>query len=358
VLSVHVRRDAAGLQVSVGLAARERVPESGAAALAGAVDEIVRDAVVHAGAGVDRGEFVQRDLWPATLPLARSGAVSHSVDARTAAAALPLFDERCGSPAGVPFARAERGWVERLDPWDAVHRHAGVAVAGGDEQARARAALPLLLRLGGQGSAVVALDLGAEGGLTAACAQLGTAAHTVDAGDADALAALVRGPLPPAPPLLLLDGHAAPDPRELAGRASALLSLLAPPAFDDDVAARGVLVVAGVERLLYDAQGRDWLRRTTANARRDGCCTILLASSLTALAGAGLLGVLSARVLLWHEPEEAARIGERLGLTSPETAALALAPTQPGAVPPALWLNGARGRAQVELLELSPEAAA
>jgi len=370
VLSVQVRRDAGGLQLSVGLAARERVPETGAAALAAAVDEIVRDAVAHAGAGVDRGEFVQRDLWPATLPIAGPGAVSHRVDARAAAAALPLFDERCGSLAGVPFGRVERGWVERLDPWDAVHRHTGVALAGGNEHERARAALPLLLRLAAQGSAVVALDLGAEGRLAAACAQLSDGATTLDAAnpeDPGEFGALATALLLPAPPLLVLDAHAADDPLALAGRAAALLAVSAPPAYDDDPPAGGVLAIAGVERLLADARGRTWLRCTTASARRDGRCTILLAGSLTTLADAELLGVLPVRALLRHTPEEAERIGERLGLSSPEVAALARPPAYEHAtpeqlrlsvLPPVLWLNGARGRAQVELLELPPEPAA
>jgi hypothetical protein len=357
-LSVHVRAAARGeLRIAAYLTIRAPDSPHDAVALATVVDDVVREAAAG-GVRVNRGEFLQRTLWTSTLPLAIDAAhVEHPADAATIAAASPIADAGCGSPSGVPFARGAHGRLERLDPWDVAHDEAGVLVAGGDAAARAQALLPLLVRLAARGTVVAVLD--GEHALADAEALLGEAVERVEAGDP--LDLLTRPPADGPARLLIVDP--APEARllPLAGATVALLheraGALGGDLDDDAPPALGALVVTGAERLLADPGGGAWLRLVAAGARRRGCATILLADSAiaVAVAEAELLELLPVRVLLAHGPTAAGDVASLFGLVPREARMLAGAPDAPAErAPSALWLNGARGRAYVRLLDLLP----
>lgn len=360
VLSIHVRaREDGMLDLSAFQCVREPGPRPDPVRLATVVDGIVRDAMAASGVRMDRGEFVQQALWPATLPLGLDVVEgAHRVDVRVAAGALPLFADGCGSPSGVPFGRAPHGHVERLDPWDLAHRHAGVLVAGGSARERRETALALIARLAARGAAVVALD--AEGELGAACERLGDAARVVTARTPAELGDLATAPA--APPVLALDASDAEALLPLAGAAAALLAdgagVLRGHLSGPAAPGAGALVLLGAERLLREPGGALWLRRAAACARRDGCCVVLLGVELAPFDAAELLGVLPVRVLLSHPPRTAAALGERLALAPAEARAFGREPGAPAGDPTALWLNGDRGRAIVRILDLPPAEAA
>lgn len=356
-LSVHVcAREDGMLDLGVYQSLREHGPAPDGVRLATAVDEIVRLAGTASGVRIDRGEFVQRTLWPATLPLGNDpGRASRRVDVALAANALPLFADRCGSPGGVPFARSAHGRVERLDPWDATHRHACVLIAGGSARERAQTAVPLVVRLAARGAAVTVLD--AEGELAATCAGLGDAARVLDASDAEGIAEL-GAEAGTAPPVIAVDARGAKALLPLAGTAAALLSAVGDPGgerHDDEQAGRGALVVVGAERLLGEPGGARWLSRAATAARRDGCCVVLVGIEIEPFDAAGLLDVAPVRIVLSHPPTAAAALGQRFGLAPAEVRAIvADRAAATDDTPVALWLNGDRGRALVRMLDLPP----
>lgn len=324
--SIHARaREDGHVDLSACQSVCEPGPRPDGIRLAGAVDGILREALAANGVRVDRGEFVQRALWPATLPLAIAPVTPvHRVDASVAAAALPLLGDRCGSPSGVPFALASDGSIERLDPWDLAHRHAGMIVAGGSPRERAEVAVVVAARLSAGGAAVVVLD--AEGELTRLCGErLGDAATVVAATTPGALAPVAD--LAGAGSVVAIGAAQAERLLPLAGAATALLAA-APGVLREDPSepappGAGALVVAGADRLLREPGGALWLRRTLARARRDGCCAILLSAEAAPFEAAHTFPLLPVRVLLGQPPDGTA-----------------------------LWRNGDRGRALVQILDL------
>jgi hypothetical protein len=341
-LSVTVTRAHASdaLELAVLLTVRAVAPAADAVELATAVDAAVRDAAARSSVRLDRGEFVQRALWPATLPLALPvGAAGHSVSPRAAARSTPLLTADCGSPDGIVLALGPRGTVEHLDPWDPEHRQPGIAIAGAGAET---AAALVLVRLALSGVAVVAVDL--DGALAEA---LGDHARVVAVGDAAELLALPGGV--PREPLVVVpasEGEALP----VAAAAWALLS-------DRATGTQGAFAIAGAERLVAAPRGADWLCRAAARARRDGACVVAVTRDLTRLAAAGALPALPVRLVLGHDPGKAEALRSALRLSEAEGALVARASSADDLAPPAVWLNGDRGRAPVRLIPDLPVAA-
>lgn len=186
------------LLLSVHAAVREPGPGARAAALAARVDVVTRLFGDASGASVQRGEFVQHLLWPATLPLALypSGSAQR-VTPELAARALAPLTAGCGSPSGAPLAHAElHGSLELLDPWDPAHRFPAVLVVGAGAAAVAATVAERLAALDGVRALAPANDLhAADAALAHAPAEgvlpLGELPALAE-GDGRALVALAR----------------------------------------------------------------------------------------------------------------------------------------------------------------------
>ncbi|MCW2953199.1 MAG: hypothetical protein JWQ48_2369 [Conexibacter sp.] len=111
-------------------------PDADAQALTEAVTRTMRSIAGPVEAGVQRGEFMQPDLWLSTLPLGHDVAErTLPLISRNTAHSLPFVSTSCGSPSGMPWAFADPGrTVERHNAFDPSHDNSTegvVAKSGG-----------------------------------------------------------------------------------------------------------------------------------------------------------------------------------------------------------------------------------
>ena len=120
-------------RVSIYQTIRARGPAPNLSVLAEAVDYCAESIESAGDCKVNRGEFRQAELWPASLPLGRDvyGRAQRKYPTVNAGDMPPLVGTGCGSPTGVPFAFADPGrTVEAMNPYDEEHANHTLLVAG------------------------------------------------------------------------------------------------------------------------------------------------------------------------------------------------------------------------------------
>jgi hypothetical protein len=181
---VHALDRPTHCEVSLYQAVREPGPDPSPARLAQMVNAAARDLMTSRATQVHRGEFAQRELWAATLPLGEDAARrTRTYQASAIADALPVLAARCGSPVGIPFALSgSHESVERLDPWDPAHRSSTLLIHGGATSSDAALlANVLLARMLARGVQAVVIDQG--GDHAHLCERLPAAQHVVLGGE-------------------------------------------------------------------------------------------------------------------------------------------------------------------------------
>ena len=119
-------------RVSIYQTVRAQGPAPNLTTLTEAVDYCAEAIESSGDCKVNRGEFRQAELWPASLPLGRDVyAQARKYPTVNAGDMPPLVGTGCGSPTGIPFAFADPGrTVELLNPYDEEHANHTLVIAG------------------------------------------------------------------------------------------------------------------------------------------------------------------------------------------------------------------------------------
>ena len=147
-------------RVSIYQTVRAQGPAPNLTTLAEAVDYCAEAIESSGDCKVNRGEFRQAELWPASLPLGRDVyARARKYPTVNAGDMPPLVGTGCGSPTGIPFAFADPGrTVELLNPYDEEHANHTLVIAGRSGSGKTMTASVLLSRCLAVGARAFVID--------------------------------------------------------------------------------------------------------------------------------------------------------------------------------------------------------
>ncbi|MBS1679776.1 MAG: hypothetical protein JST08_20610 [Actinobacteria bacterium] len=147
-------------RVSIYQSLRAPGPDPEMAQLDEAVDYCTDQIESMSDCRVNRGEFQQQDLWPATLPLGRDVAGrTRRYATRNVGDTVPLVGMGCGSPDGIPFAFSDPGrTLEHLNPYDPTHSNYTMLINGRSGSGKTMTANVVVSRCIAQGARAFVLD--------------------------------------------------------------------------------------------------------------------------------------------------------------------------------------------------------
>ena len=170
---------------------QEPGPDADPEALRELCQATAREVTMACDARIQHGLFAQARLWQSTLPLGHDVAQRRrKYISRNVGDTFPLCGTSCGSPDGIPLGYALPGrTLERLDPFDPIHRNRLLIVNGITGAGKTMAAILLLIRAMAQGATGFIIDRAGHFNFLsslipgAASLEIGADAHAINSWD-------------------------------------------------------------------------------------------------------------------------------------------------------------------------------